>query len=80
MAQYDNGLDVSLEDVAKHSIWFLKFTKFKTNEVRSWKIKELVNINDLLGKDGKIASFEEIKHNLKWGIFVWPPKKAVLGT
>ena len=65
MAQYDNSLDVSLEDVAKHSIWFSKFTKFKVNEIRSWKRRGLVNINDLLGEDGNIASFDEIKRKFR---------------
>ena len=33
MAQYDNSLDVRLEDVVKYSIWFSKFTEFKANEI-----------------------------------------------
>ena len=61
MAQYDNSIDFSLEDVAKRSISFSKFTKFKANEIRSWNRRRLVNIKDLLGEDGNIASFEEIK-------------------
>ena len=66
MAQYDDSLDIRWEDVAKHSIWYSKFTKFKVKEIRSWRKRGLVNINDLLGKDGNIASFDEIK--LKFGI------------
>ena len=70
MAQYDKSIDTDIEDIGRHSIWFSNHTKFKNCEIKSWKQKGIVYINDLLGDNGNIMSFEEIKNVYKVNLTV----------
>ena len=61
MAQYDNSVKTEIEDIGKHCIWYSNHTKFHNIELRSWKQRGMVYINDLLKENGEILSFEEAK-------------------
>ena len=62
MSQYDNSVKTEIEDIGKHCIWYSNHTKFKNMELRSWKQRGMVYINDLLKENGEIMSFEEAKN------------------
>ena len=61
MAKYDSSVSTDIHDISRHSVWFSNYTKFQTREVRSWKRKGIVYINDLLKDNGELLSFEEAK-------------------
>ena len=65
MAQYDS-VKTEIGDVCRHCIWYSNFTKFKNVELRSWKQKGIVYINDLLKGNGEILSFEEAKNKYEF--------------
>ena len=66
MAQYDDSVKTEIGDVGRHCIWYSNFTKFKNVELRSWKQKGIVYINDLLKENGEILSFEEAKNKYEF--------------
>ena len=57
MAQYDRSISAEVDDISRHSVWFLNYTKFKNGEIKSWKGREIVYINDLLKENGDIFHF-----------------------
>ena len=61
MAQYDRSIDAEIDDIGRHSVWFSNHTKFKNSEIKSWKQKGIIYINDLLKDNGMVMSFEEAK-------------------
>ena len=61
MAKYDKSVSTDIHDISRHSVWFSNYTKFQTREIRSWKRKGIVYINDLLKDNGELLSFEEAK-------------------
>ena len=61
MAKYDSSVSTDIHDISRHLVWFSNYTKFQTREVRSWKRKGIVYINDLLKDNGELLSFEEAK-------------------
>ena len=62
MAQYDKSISVDIDDIGRHSVWFSNHTKFKNCEIKSWKQKGIVYINDLVKDNGELLSFEEAKN------------------
>ena len=66
MARYDESMTTDINDIGRHSIWFSNHTKFKTTEIRSWRQKGIVYINDLVGDNGEILLFEEAKSNYEF--------------
>ena len=61
MAKYDQSIMVDIKDVNRHSVWFSNHTKFRNYEIKAWRQKGIVYINDLLRDNGEIMSFEEAK-------------------
>ena len=61
MAQYNNSVKTEIEKIGKHCIWYSNHTEFYNIELRSWKQRGMVYINDLLKENGEILSFEGAK-------------------
>ena len=64
MAQYDESISVDIDDIGRHSVWFSNHTKFRNCEIKSWKQRGIVYINDLLKDNGELLTFEEAKKYL----------------
>ena len=66
MAQYDKSINADVDDISRHSVWFSNHTKFKNSEIKSWKRRGIVYINDLIKENGDILSYQEAKHIYKF--------------
>ena len=62
MVQYDESISVDIDDIGRHSVWFSNHTKFRNCEIKSWKQRGIVYINDLLKDNGELLTFEEAKN------------------
>ena len=62
MAQYDRSISAEVDDISRHSVWFSNYTKFKNGEIKCWKRRGIVYINDLFKEIDDILSFHEAKN------------------
>ena len=61
LANFDDCFFPDVEEIASCGLWFSNCTRFKDSIINSWHRKGLRHINDLLGGNGQLMTFEEIK-------------------
>ena len=64
MAQYDKSIKADVDDISRHSAWFSNHKKFINSEIKSWKRRGIVYINDLIKESDDILSYQEAKKHI----------------